>query len=153
MTQIEATAPARDVATAGDPRVDHVGVLVRDLEAAAKAWTSRFRADVARRVEAPALGISAVFLFTSGTSVELYTLHDAAALERSLGARRARLDHIALRLPSADGPVLTGCRLRGPGRPDPIESPVVIGGDSNVWIDPRDIGVVLQIITPADDFT
>jgi hypothetical protein len=134
----------------GSPELDHVGVLVRDLPSAVAAWADRFDVGVVRRFEAPSLDLSAVFLDVRGAEIELYTLHDEAALERTLGARHAALDHVALRL-RGPGPELSDCLIRGPGRPEPIVEPIHLGGAMHVWTEPPGIDVLLQLITPAAD--
>ncbi|GAA5149432.1 hypothetical protein GCM10023321_13270 [Pseudonocardia eucalypti] len=131
------------------PELDHVGVLVRDLPSAVAAWVDRFNVDVFRRFEAPDLELSAVFLDVAGAAIELYTLHDEAALDRALGARPAALDHVALRLRGPGGPELSGCVIRGPGRPEPIAAPIQLAGAMHVWTEPPGIDVLLQLITPS----
>ncbi|GAA1085814.1 VOC family protein [Pseudonocardia alni] len=132
------------------PRLDHVGILVRDLESAVAHWSNRFRVEVARTVEAPAMSISAAFLDVSGAPVELYTVHDADALDAALDGAPAKLDHIALRLHHADGSELAGCAIRGPGRPDPIAAPILMGDATHVWTEPPGIDVLLQLIRPSE---
>ena len=131
------------------PRLDHVGILVRDLDSAVAHWSSRFQVEVARTVEAPAMSISAAFLDVSGAAVELYTVHDPDALDAALDGAPAKLDHVALRLHRADGPELAGCAIRGPGRPDPIVAPILMGDTAHVWTEPPGIGVLLQLIRPS----
>ena len=130
------------------PRLDHVGILVRDLDSTFRHWSDRFGVEVARTVEASAMGISAVFLNVSGAEVELYTLHDPDALDAALQGAPAKLDHVALRLPTADGPELAGCAIRGPGRPDPIGEPIQMGDAAPVWAEPPGSDVLLQLIRP-----
>src|SRR4051794_1230974 len=130
------------------PRLDHVGILVRGLDQAVAHWTQRFRVDVARTFEAPAMGISAAFLDVSGAAIELYTMRDAEALDAALEGAPAKLDHVALRLHRADGPELAGCVIRGPGRPEPIEAPIPMGDTTHVWTGPPGIDVLLQLIRP-----
>lgn len=136
-------------ARTGSPELDHVGVLVRDLPSAVAAWADRFDVGVARRIEVPDLDLSAVFLDVRGAAIELYTLHDEAALDRALDARPAALDHVALRLRGPGGPELSGCLIRGPGRPDPIAAPIHLAGATHVWTEPPGIDVLLQLITPS----
>jgi catechol 2,3-dioxygenase-like lactoylglutathione lyase family enzyme len=138
------TAPHSD----GPPRLDHVGILVRDLEPAVTHWCARFGVGVARKVEFPAMGISAVFLDISGAEVELYTMDDRDVLDASLAGTPARLDHVALRLHRADGPELAGCSIRGPGRAEPIPAPISLGDATHVWTEPPGIDVLLQLIRP-----
>jgi catechol 2,3-dioxygenase-like lactoylglutathione lyase family enzyme len=131
------------------PRLDHVGILVRDLDSAVAHWSDRFQVEVARTVEAPAMSISAAFLNVSGAAVELYTVHDTDALDAALEGAAAKLDHIALRLQHADGPELAGCAIRGPGRADPIVAPIRMGDTTHVWTEPPGIDVLLQLIRPG----
>jgi hypothetical protein len=129
------------------PELDHVGVLVRDLPSAVAAWADRFNVGVLRRFESSALDLSAVFLDVAGAAIELYTLHDEAGLDRALGVRASALDHVALRLSGPAGPELSGCVIRGPGRPDPIAAPIHLAGAMHVWTEPPGIDVLLQLIT------
>jgi catechol 2,3-dioxygenase-like lactoylglutathione lyase family enzyme len=132
------------------PRLDHVGVLVRDLEAASAHWESRFGLPVASTFEAPSLNIRAAFLALPTSTIELYTIDEPTALQRALGGASAKIDHLALRfgdeLEELD---LRGCALRGPGRPDRIVEPFRIAGSDHVWTEPPGIDVLLQLITPA----
>ena len=132
----------------GLPRLDHVGILVRDLDSALTQWSARFGVGVARRVEFPATGISAAFLDISPAQVELYTIDDGNALDAALEGTAAKLDHIALRLHRADGPELAGCAIRGPGRTEPIAAPILLGDATHVWTEPPGIDVLLQLIRP-----
>lgn len=135
---------------AGLPRLDHVGILVRDLDSALAHWSHRFGVEVARSVEVPAMSLRAVFLNVSGAEVELYTLHDLEALEKALDGEPAKLDHLALRLHHADGSELAGCAIRGPGRPEPIGAPILMGESTHVWTEPPGIDVLLQLIRPIE---
>ncbi len=130
------------------PRLDHVGILVRDLDSALTQWGARFGVGVARRVEVAATGISAAFLDISPAQVELYTIDDGNALDAALEGTAAKLDHIALRLHRADGPELAGCAIRGPGRTEPIAAPILLGDATHVWTEPPGIDVLLQLIRP-----
>lgn len=128
----------------------HVGLLVRDLESASAQWTSRFDLDVVRTFEAPDYALRAVFLGISGGAVELYTIDDADVLDAALGSAAAKLDHVALALGAAAGDeALTGCTIRGPGRPEPIDTPIILGDSRHVWTQPPGIEVLIQLITPA----
>lgn len=132
------------------PRLDHVGVLVRDLDAVAGQWQDRFGLSVASAFDAPALDLRARFLTAGAATIELFTIDEPAALARALGRAPARIDHIALRFDSSLGDLdLTGCTLRGPGRPDLIEEPFLVAGSEHVWTEPPGIDVLLQLIAPA----
>ncbi|MCV7110338.1 VOC family protein [Mycolicibacterium setense] len=135
---------------AAPPRLDHVGILVRDLDSALTHWSNRFGVEVARAVEVPVMSISAAFLNVSGAEVELYTMHDLDALDVALDGAPAKLDHVALRLHHADGPELAGCAIRGPGRAEPIAAPILMGDATHVWTEPPGIDVLLQLIRPSE---
>ena len=131
------------------PRLDHVGVMVRDLDAVAHQWQSRFGVAVASTFEAPALNIRATFLDLATATIELFTIDEPRALDAALGDVPAKIDHIALRFDQAmDDLDLTGCTIRGPGRPDQIETAFQIAGSEHVWTAPPGIDVLLQLITP-----
>ena len=134
----------------GLPRLDHVGILVRDLDSALTHWSARFGVTVARKVEVPSMGISAAFLDIPGAEVELYTIDDRDALDAALAGTPAKLDHVALRLHGVDGPELAGCAIRGPGRAEPIAAPIVLGDATHVWTEPPGIDVLLQLIRPIE---
>lgn len=130
------------------PRLDHVGILVRDLDSALTHWSARFGVEVARKVEVPTMGIRAAFLDISAAEVELYTIDDRVALDAALAGTPAKLDHVALRLHRADGPELANCAIRGPGREEPISAPILLGDATHVWTEPPGIDVLLQLIRP-----
>lgn len=130
------------------PQLDHVGVMVRDLDAVAHQWQSRFGVPIASTFEAPALNLRATFLDLTTATIELFTIDEPKALNAALGDASAKFDHIALRFDQAMGDLdLTGCTIRGPGRPDQIEAPFQIAGSEHVWTAPPDIDVLLQLIT------
>lgn len=136
------------VAAADAPRLDHVGVMVRNLEATANQWQRRFGLSISSNFEAPALNIRASFFALASATIELFTIDDPKALSDALGRESAKIDHIALRFDKSLGEVdLTGCAIRGPGRPDRIDGPFQIGGSDHVWTEPPGIDVLLQIIT------
>lgn len=132
------------------PRLDHVGVMVRNLEAAAEQWQRRFGLSVSSTFEAPALNIRASFFTLASATIELFTIDEPTALSNALGHEPAKIDHIALRFNKSLGEVdLRGCTIRGPGRPDRIDGPFQIAGSDHVWTEPPGIDVLLQIITPG----
>ncbi|MFI9534427.1 VOC family protein [Nocardia fusca] len=133
------------------PQLDHVGILVRDLEQASDQWQSRFGVPIASTFEAPSLDIRARFLILASAKIELYTIDEPNALDSALAGTSAKIDHIALRFGENLSEVdLTGCTIRGPGRPDPISTPFQVAGSDHVWTEPPGIDVLLQLITPSE---
>ncbi|MCF8607565.1 VOC family protein [Gordonia sp. HY442] len=133
------------------PQVDHVGILVRDLESVTREWERRLNVTVAYTFTEPSLAIRAKFLATESARIELYTIDDPEVLDVELGQASAKIDHVALRIVSFQDDVdLSGCTIRGPGRPHPIEGPIRIADSEHLWVEPTGIDVVLQIIAPTD---
>jgi hypothetical protein len=124
--------------------------MVRDLDAVAHQWQSRFGIAVASTFEAPSLNLRATFLDLAVATIELFTIDEPTALGAALGHEAAKIDHIALRFDTSMTEIdLTGCAFRGPGRPGLIERPFQIAGSDQVWTEPPGIDVLLQLITPA----
>lgn len=133
------------------PRLDHVGVLVRNLGVTSIQWQRRFGLSISSTFEAPALNIRATFFALGSATIELFTIDDPPALSDALGREPAKIDHIALRFDKSLGEVdLSGCTIRGPGRPDRIDGPFQIAGSDHVWTEPPGIDVLLQLITPGN---
>ncbi len=133
------------------PRLDHVGILVRDMEHTLAQWQSRFGVSVASTFEAPSLDIRATFLALASAKIELYTIDEPEILDRALGGASAKIDHIALRFGTALSDVeLSGCTIRGPGRSDAVSAPFQIAGSDHIWTEPPGINVLLQLITPTE---
>ena len=132
------------------PRLDHVGVMVRNLEATSNQWQRRFGLSISSTFEAPGLNIRASFFALASATIELFTIDDPTALSDALGRESAKIDHIALRFDKSLGEIaLRGCNIRGPGRPDRIDGPFQIAGSDHVWTEPPGIDVLLQLITPG----
>jgi hypothetical protein len=150
MADYSAPSPPETTSESDGPHLDHVGVLVRDLEVASAQWQRRLNASIAHTFDAPSFAIRARFLATASAKIELFTIDDPAALNAELGDAQAKIDHIALRFAAGTDAIdLTGCTIRGPGRPDPIESPIRIADSHHAWVEPPGIDVLIQLITPA----
>lgn len=78
------------------PRIDHVGIAVRDLEAAAERYRRLLGTPPAYRERVASDGVDAV-VFALGTSrVELLTpFLDGSPVDRFLGKRGEALHHLA----------------------------------------------------------
>jgi hypothetical protein len=151
MIDLSPSSPSDDARKDSTPRLDHVGILVRDLELATTHWQSRFNVSIAHTFQAPSLAIRATFLAIASANVELYTIDDPDVLDLALGGASAKLDHIALRFDGNTSELdLAGCTIRGPGRPDPIGAPFIIADSEHVWTEPPGIGILLQLITPTE---
>ncbi|WP_179657354.1 VOC family protein [Nocardioides panzhihuensis] len=144
------TAGSESSVSAQFPRLDHVGIMVRNLEASSNEWQRRFGLSISSTFEAPALNIRASFFALASATIELFTIDEPTALSDALGHESAKIDHIALRFDKSLGEVdLRGCTIRGPGRPDRIDGPFQIAGSDHVWTEPPGIDVLLQLIAPG----
>ena len=52
-------------------RINHIAIVVPDLDAAVKSWSSRLGADVSAPQELPEHGVTVVFIDTGNSKVEL----------------------------------------------------------------------------------
>src|SRR4051812_50125559 len=72
--------------------IDHVGYLVRDLDAGVARVTETLTADVDRTVDRPQWSLFGYYV----GAVEVFTFRDEQLLDERLGRVDAKLDHIAL---------------------------------------------------------
>jgi catechol 2,3-dioxygenase-like lactoylglutathione lyase family enzyme len=82
--------------------VDHVGYLVRDLDAAVEEFGERFGLAVVRPVVLPQFSILGQYLGQGSGSVELFTITDEQLLAQRLGDRPILLDHAAYEVSDID---------------------------------------------------
>jgi lactoylglutathione lyase len=109
-----------------NPRIEHVGVWVRDIDAVAAFYARHFGARIGERYENPRKGFASRFLeFGGGARLELMTRTDVIArtTSESLGLAHvaialegdAAVDALAAELRAAAVPVLDGPRRTGDG--------------------------------------
>ena len=120
-------------------QIDHVGVLVPDLEAA-----SAFARDVlglgdpAVTFEAPEHGLAGAFFGMGGARLELFTL------ERREPSRPDGVDHVAVVVEDLDAEQQRlaghGVRFTGPATADHVDAPIEIRGRRHLWTDPATSG-------------
>lgn len=125
-------------------RIDHVGVVVRDLEDALGLLRDGFGLEVTAQLSRPDL--EARFLRCGDVSIELIEVKDPAAREARLGAARARIEHIAIEvddvLQTLEGLRSLGVQPEGPPRP--------AAGGLSVWTQPESSGgMTFQFLQPA----
>lgn len=125
-------------------RIDHVGVLVGDLEAA-----KAFARDVlglgepAREFQEPKLDVTGAFYELGDAQLELFTRAGGAEEELPAGAPAA-LDHIAVEVDDIDAERerldAHGVRFTGPGGPGHVGAPIEVRGSLHLWTDPATSG-------------
>jgi catechol 2,3-dioxygenase-like lactoylglutathione lyase family enzyme len=110
--------------------IDHVGYLVRDLEAGLARVTSTFAAEPTRPVDRPQWSLLGWYVGT----VEVFTFTDPELLEERLGGAEGRLDHLARAVADLRAEM---ARLPGPfSGPDlrgEVDEPFDLGGTLHVW--------------------
>ena len=134
--------------------LDHVGLIVRDLDASVAQARASFGMPIARTATLERWGIEAVYLGEGTGSLELFTLADAALGEERLAGADQRLDHVCFRvadLAALAGTLrLAGVRFCGPDRRDEIDEPIALGTTLHYWTLPATSGgLALQLSQPA----
>ncbi len=129
--------------------IDHVGVAVRDLEAALELYEGTLEMPVAHRETVPEQGVEAVLLDVGATHVELLRpLAPESAVGRFLERRGPGLHHVAYRVEDIDAEL---ARLAADGV-ELIDREARTGiRDSRVaFLHPRATGGVLsELVEPA----
>lgn len=137
------------------PQLDHVAVLVRDLDAAKRAWTEELGFSVVREAVVEDLGVATAFLDAGSATVELFTLLDEQRLDEELAGRDARLDHVAFRVEGLGGLVDRLCVAdvvpHGPGDRERIDAPISLGPAAHAWLEPAPAGGITLQLTEAVD--
>jgi catechol 2,3-dioxygenase-like lactoylglutathione lyase family enzyme len=122
--------------------VDHVGYLVRDLDAAVAEFSERFGLELVRPVVLPQFSILGQYLGQGSGSVELFTITDEALLAERLGGERIVLDHAAYEVADIDAVAAAwherGVRFSGPDRRAEVREPILLGGGvRHLWTVPE----------------
>ncbi len=80
----------------GLKRIDHVGIVVDDLDRVSRFLGQMLGLELLRTHEDPAGGVRASFFRCGDASIELIELADPEARARRLGTDRARVEHVAI---------------------------------------------------------
>lgn len=121
-------------------KLDHVGVLVADLEAAKTFARDVLGLELDREFEAPEHGLAGAFFGLGGGDLEVFTLSEPASGRLPEGAP-GTIDHVAVRVDDLDAErerlSAQGVRFTGPMHPEPIDDPVDLRGARHLWTDPE----------------
>ncbi len=135
-------------------RIDHVGVLVGDLEAA-KAFARDVLGlgDPATEFEAPEHGLAGAFFGMGDARLELFTISPPGDRKVPEGAPAA-LDHIAVQVDDLDAEQsrlsAMGVRFTGPTTGEEVDASIELRGSKHLWTDPATSGGYrLQLIQPG----
>jgi methylmalonyl-CoA/ethylmalonyl-CoA epimerase len=126
-------------------RIDHVGIIVDDLDAASRLLRDVLGMTFVRSVEIPERQLHAVFYRCGDTNVELIQLDDPEARASRLGDGPARVEHIAIEVDGTleeAAPKLAdaGVRMTSP-------EPMRTQASASLWSDPESThGVVFQFL-------
>jgi catechol 2,3-dioxygenase-like lactoylglutathione lyase family enzyme len=126
-------------------QVDHVGIVVRDLEDAKATIEALFGLTVAEELDArDVLGVRTVFYHLGNISIELLEPSDEVGRRRRLGGERVRVEHICFRVDDI-GAAAAELSARGAAWSTPDAVPV---GDRLVRFSQPDStgGVVYQLL-------
>lgn len=84
-------------------KIQHVGIVVDDLEAALHLWRDVLGLELSRSESNPAEGVDIHFLAAGGAEIELLQPHEAeSALGRYLAKRGAGMHHLCLGVDDLD---------------------------------------------------
>lgn len=129
--------------------VDHIGVVVDDLEEAKRFLAETLGLSLEREAEMEALGLKAAFYRCGPVMIEAVELVSSESPFRPLSdGAKARIDHIAVEVDDARG-------VMGELRTSGVESlevgsgdePLEIGGNLSYWTAPdTSDGVTYQLI-------
>ncbi len=94
--------------------LDHIGFLVRDVDAAVTQAQASFGLPIARHSELEQYSIRATFLGEGTGTLEIFTFTDPEVLEARLDGADRRIDHVAVRVGDLDGARRHAARERRP---------------------------------------
>jgi methylmalonyl-CoA epimerase len=123
-------------------KLDHVGVVVVDLEESIRLYTSTFGMRVTHRAGNEQLGIDAAFLDMGGSELELIApTRDDSMVSKFLADRGPGLHHVAYAVPDIRK-ALADARAEGLEPIDP-EPRIGLHGVPIAFIHPKSVGGVL----------
>jgi catechol 2,3-dioxygenase-like lactoylglutathione lyase family enzyme len=82
--------------------IDHVAIIVADLESASRFVSDVLGLEPAGSFDDPSRSIKVAFFTEGSAKIELIELTDDSQRRERLGDRRARIDHLALRVSDLD---------------------------------------------------
>jgi catechol 2,3-dioxygenase-like lactoylglutathione lyase family enzyme len=111
--------------------IDHVGYLVRDLDAAVARVTRQLGIGVTRTVDRPQWSLFGYYV----GQVEVFTFTDPQLLDERLGAPDATLDHVAWKVDDIEAAMarFANARWSGPDLREPMTEPFDLGAALHAW--------------------
>jgi methylmalonyl-CoA/ethylmalonyl-CoA epimerase len=126
-------------------RIDHVGIVVDDLDTASRLLQDVLGMTFVRAVEIPERQLHAVFYRCGDTNIELIQLDDPEARASRLGSGPARVEHIAIEV---DGTIEEAApRLAEAGVRMESAEPMRTSSSASLWSRPDSThGVLFQFL-------
>ena len=118
-------------------QITHIGIVVRDLDAAVKLWSENFGMKEFRRTDIAVEGIRSAFLSPQGTPDEMH-------IELMEPTDKEGFYHLALRVDDVEG---TGKTLAGKGLTVIERAPVAEGAKLRLVVHPKSSSGVLVELT------
>lgn len=142
-----------DVTPASRPmfrRVNHIGVVVKDLAEARRWLTEVFGLPLRRTVDVPEGQIRGEFYACGDVDIEILEIGDPETRRRRLGeGRRARIEHIAVEVDDLGASL---AQLASQGVRTTSPEPRRIGNNLNVWTEEDTTGgISYQLIQRAPE--
>jgi methylmalonyl-CoA/ethylmalonyl-CoA epimerase len=126
-------------------RIDHIGIVVRDLESARDALGVTFGLEVQRELAVPGRPDRSVFYRCGEIDIELIEVTDPDDRERRLGGAVARIEHIAFEVPDLEAAIAHLAQAGVETTP-----PVHLVDRINSWTVPETSGgVMYQLVQEA----
>jgi catechol 2,3-dioxygenase-like lactoylglutathione lyase family enzyme len=121
--------------------LDHVGYLVRDLDAGVELVRRISGGDIDREVDRPQWSLFGYYV----GQIEVFTFRDPALLDERLGPADAQLDHVAEKVDDIRAAMarLPGARFSGPDLRDTVAEPFDLGPALHIWTVVDELGLQL----------
>ena len=126
-------------------RLDHVGIVVDDLESAGRLLSEVLGLKLVRTLEVPERKLRAAFYRCGDTDIELIQLDDPDARASRLGNGPARVEHVAIEV---DGTIEEAApKLAQAGIQMESSEPMRTSASASLWSKPESThGVLFQFL-------
>ena len=133
---------SKEADVANITRIDHIAVLVEDIDSATLFWQEALGIQISKRAQVAAEGAEVAFLPVGGSEIELVQpVGGDSGLRRFLEKRGAGMHHICLAVDDLDG-MLAQLQSRGVELINP-EPRIGEGGKRYAFVHPKSAGGVL----------
>jgi catechol 2,3-dioxygenase-like lactoylglutathione lyase family enzyme len=128
-------------------RIDHIGVVVRDMDKVRSFVEDNLGLEFRREVRIPAGQVHGVFLGLGETMIELIEIGDEGTRERRMaGEPLAHIEHIAIQVDDLEATI---GRLRSRGVTTSLPEALEVGPNLHYWTNPETSGgIQYQLFAP-----